>query len=132
VKITPDTNLLVRALVDDEPRQAELARSALRTSEIVALTTVALCEAVWVLRSAYRLPAPEIASSLRVLLSGANVVADDAIVGAGLTHLDAGGDFADGVIAAEGALRGGDEFVSFDRQAVRVILANGGRARLLR
>ncbi len=33
--------------------------------------------------------------------------------------VDAGGDFADGVIAYEGRWLGGETFVSFDRKAAR-------------
>jgi predicted nucleic-acid-binding protein len=68
---------------------------------------------------------------MRALLGGANVVADDAVTEAGLAHLHAGGDFADGVIAFDGAWLGADEFVSFDRRAVRLVNAHGGAARLL-
>ena len=50
---------------------------------------------------------------------------------AGLAHLDAGGDFADGVIAFEGASLGADTFVSFDKSAVNLTLAQGMTARLL-
>jgi predicted nucleic-acid-binding protein len=131
VKITADTNLLVRSLVDDDPRQAELARSELQNAEGVALTATALCELVWVLRRGYRLSPAEIAGAMRVLLSGANVLSDEALTEAGLAHLDAGGDFADGVIALNGAWLGADEFVSFDRQAVRLVTSRGGAARLL-
>jgi predicted nucleic-acid-binding protein len=35
---------------------------------------------------------------------------------AGLALLDAGGDFADGVIAYEGSWLGADAFVSFDKK----------------
>ena len=45
--------------------------------------------------------------------------------------LDAGGDFADGVIAYEGNWLGGETFVSFDRQAVALLAAQGKSARLL-
>jgi predicted nucleic-acid-binding protein len=45
--------------------------------------------------------------------------------------LDAGGDFADGVIAHEGNWLGADTFVSFDKKAVRLIEAQGKSARLL-
>lgn len=131
MKITADTNLLVRSLVDDEPRQAELARTELANAEVVALTATALSELVWVLRRGYRLSAPEIAAGLRALLNGSNVLADDAVVDAGLAHLDAGGDFADGVIAYEGRWLGAEEFVSFDRRAVRLIASRGEAARLL-
>lgn len=118
-------------LVDDEPRQAALARSELANAELVALTATALSELVWVLRRGYRLTSAEIAGGLRTLLNGSNVLADEALVDAGLAHLDAGGDFADGVIAYEGRWLGADEFVSFDRKAVRLVASRGQTARLL-
>jgi predicted nucleic-acid-binding protein len=43
--------------------------------------------------------------------------------------LDAGGDFADGVIAHHGHLLGGDTFVSFDRRAVDLLASQGKAAR---
>jgi predicted nucleic-acid-binding protein len=43
---------------------------------------------------------------------------------AGLAMLEAGGDFADGVFAFEGELLGGQEFVSFDQQAVKRLKAH--------
>jgi predicted nucleic-acid-binding protein len=45
--------------------------------------------------------------------------------------LEAGGDFADGVIAFEGSLLGADSILSFDRQAARLVETNVGSARLL-
>ncbi len=39
--------------------------------------------------------------------------------------LDAGGDFADGVIAHEGQWLGAETFVSFDRKAVEMLKAQG-------
>ncbi len=45
--------------------------------------------------------------------------------------LEAGGDFADGVIAYEGKWLGGETFVSFDKQAVALLTAQGQSARLL-
>jgi len=52
-------------------------------------------------------------------------------VEAGLSALDAGGDFADGVIAYEGNWLGAEEFVSFDSKAVSMLKSQGNRARLL-
>ncbi len=49
----------------------------------------------------------------------------------GLAVLDAGGDFADGVIAYAGRWLGGEIFVSFDKEAVSLIAAQGQQARLL-
>jgi predicted nucleic-acid-binding protein len=44
-------------------------------------------------------------------------------VEAGLALLDAGGDFADGVIAYEGNWFGAETFLSFDKTAVRLMAA---------
>ena len=64
-------------------------------------------------------------------MRSANVVMNLTAVEAGLTALDAGGDFADGVIAYEGEWLGSEEFVSFDSKAVSVLQLHGGHARLL-
>jgi hypothetical protein len=45
--------------------------------------------------------------------------------------LDAGGDFADGVIAYEGKWLGGETFVSFDKKAVALLTDQGHSARML-
>ncbi len=45
--------------------------------------------------------------------------------------LEAGGDFADGVIAFEGRRLGGEIFASFDRTAVGLVTAQGGDTHLL-
>jgi len=52
-------------------------------------------------------------------------------VEAGLSFLDAGGDFADGIIAFEGSWLGGEVFVSFDKKAVALLNEQGQSARLL-
>jgi predicted nucleic-acid-binding protein len=60
-----------------------------------------------------------------------NVVVNRPATEAGLAMLEAGGDFADGVIAYEGRWLGADTFTSFDKKAVRLIEAQGKSARLL-
>lgn len=129
--MTPDTNVLVRAAVNDHPRQAALARSALTSADGFAVSAQAVCEFVWVLRRGYRRSPADIAATIRALISSDNVVADLPAIEAGLAQLDAGGDFADGVIAFEGRWLGAGEFVSFDRRAVRLLSARGEAARLL-
>jgi predicted nucleic-acid-binding protein len=59
------------------------------------------------------------------------VEVDRPAVEAGLAMLDAGGDFADGVIAYEGRWLGAETFVSFDKKAVEMLAAQGVSARLL-
>jgi predicted nucleic-acid-binding protein len=48
-----------------------------------------------------------------------------------LAMLDAGGDFADGVIAYDGRRLGGATFVTFDKKAVDRLMRQGVDARLL-
>jgi predicted nucleic-acid-binding protein len=78
----------------------------------------------------YKSSADEIAASIRYFINAANVVVNRPVAEAGLALLEAGGDFADGVIAYEGNWLGADTFVSFDKKAVRLIAASGGLARL--
>ena len=53
MKITVDTNVLVRAAVLDDPEQAQRAATVLRNAEIIAGTVPALCEFAWVLMRGY-------------------------------------------------------------------------------
>ncbi len=123
--MTADTNILVRALMDDDPAQSPRAQAELAQAELVAIPLAAVCELVWVLTRGYRLPAATVADAIRRLLA-----ADRRGAEAGLAMLDAGGDFADGVIAHEGAWLGGETFVSFDRQAIALLQAKGRPTRM--
>lgn len=131
MKITADTNVLLRAAVQDDPDQARQAAKLLQQAELVAVPVPVFCEFVWVLRRGYKLSAPAISDAVRRLIKSANVVVNRPAIEAGLSVLDAGGDFADGVIAYEGDWLGADEFVSFDSKAVSILRSQGGRARLL-
>jgi predicted nucleic-acid-binding protein len=131
VKITADTNVLVRAIVGDNPKQAKAAQNELKRAEVVAVATPTLCELVWVLAQGYKISAAEVADAVRVLINSTNVVVDRLAAEAGLAMLEAGGDFADGAIAYEGQRLGADVFVSFDKQAVKLLEAQGAGARLL-
>ncbi|MGO9483898.1 MAG: type II toxin-antitoxin system VapC family toxin [Rhodomicrobium sp.] len=131
MKITADTNVLVRAIVGDDELQSAAARKALADAEAIALTIPALCELVWVLSRVYKIPAPEISKTIRSLMNAANVEVNRPAAEAGLELLEAGGDFADGVTAFEGSWLGADVFVSFDKKAVELVDARGKPARLL-
>ncbi|CDZ61211.1 type II toxin-antitoxin system VapC family toxin [Neorhizobium galegae] len=126
-----DTNVLVRAWADDQERQSLEARSQFATAEKVFVSNVALCEFVWVARQVYRRKCMEIAQAIRLLIADEHIVIDREAVEAGLAFLDAGGDFADGVIEFEGRRLGGDTFVSFDKRAVALIQAKGRKGILL-
>jgi predicted nucleic-acid-binding protein len=131
MKIVADTNVLLRAVVGDEPEQSRLAREALSSAELVILGPHALCELVWVLRSRYHAQRADIAAMLQRLCEAKNVAIDSAAVKAGMAMLEAGSDFADGVIAYEGQRLGGETFVSFDKQAVAALKKQGVKAQLI-
>jgi predicted nucleic-acid-binding protein len=131
MKIAVDTNILVRAAVRDDAGQTASAVKLMREADMVAIAVQSLCEFVWVLRRVYRFGSDEMAKAIRILLAAENVETNRQAVEAGLAMLDAGGDFADGVIAYEGRWLGAEMFVSFDRKAVEMIKQQGHSARVL-
>ena len=131
MKITVDTTVLVRAVVQDEPAQARLAAKVLVDAKLIAVALPCLCELVWVLRKVYAFQAADAALAIRALLATANVQMNRPAAEAGLAVLEAGGDFSDGVIAYEGKWLGGETFVSFDKKAVALLAAQGQSARQL-
>ena len=130
MKITPDSNVLIRAIADDDSVQSTAAQKSLRNAELVGLTLPALCEMVWVLRKLYKIPVGQIGEAIRRLIDSSNVVANRAAVEAGLQMLERGGDFADGVIAYEGRWLGCDTFLSFDKQAIKLLAAAGRKTQV--
>ena len=131
MKITADTNVLVRAITGDDAVQSKIAQAELANADMVALALPALCELVWVLSRGYKIPSPDISDAIRRLINAANVVVNRPAAEAGLALLEAGGDFADGVIAYEGNWLGAETFISFDKKAVKLMEARGESVRLL-
>jgi len=115
MKIAADTNVLLRDVLQDDPVQSHLASKLLQSAELVVIPVPVLCEFVWVLRQAYKRPADEIANAIRVLMDSSNVVMNLPAVEVGLALLD----------------KGGEEFVSFDKQAVSLLRSQGRKSRLL-
>jgi len=130
MRITADTNLLVRAAVCDDAAQAERAQRILAGAELVAVSTASLCEFTWVLRSVYNLNTADISVAIHALLATDKIITNRPAVEAGLAVLEAGGDFADGIISQEGRWLGGDVFVSFDKKAVAILKQQGTQALL--
>lgn len=128
MKIISDTNILVRAIADDDKVQSPIAKAQLDEAELVALTLPALCELCWVFLRGYKVSRHEMAETIRVLVSASNVKVDGQAVEAGLAMLNEGGDFADGVIAHDGQWLGGETFVSFDRDAIGLLQKQGQAA----
>lgn len=124
MNITPDTNVLVRILMNDDPEQTPKATAALRSADQIALAPSTICEVVWVLRSFFNRSPRDIAQAIRWLTEIEGAVVDTTAIEAGITCLEAGADFADGIIAYEGRQLGCDVFVTFDRKAARALTAD--------
>lgn len=131
MKVIADTNVLLRLILGDNTSQGAAAAVMMQTAEQVFISAHSLCELVWVLRPRPEMTRAEIADVVRALAATRNVAIDRPAVDAGLAMLDAGGDFADGVIAHDGQMLGGDVFVSFDKKAVKRLADLGVETRLL-
>ncbi|MFN5098745.1 MAG: type II toxin-antitoxin system VapC family toxin [Burkholderiaceae bacterium] len=132
MNISVDTNILVRAIVRDDTKQASAAAKILKTASLIAVSIPCLCEFVWVLRRIYSFDGESISAAIRALLDTRNVIMNRPAVEAGLALLEAGGDFADGAMAYEGTWLGGESFVSFDKQAVELLAEQGVATQLLK
>jgi predicted nucleic-acid-binding protein len=130
MKIVVDTNVLVRALVRDDEKQTQAADKALKGCSLLAVTLPSLCELVWVLRKTYGFDKGDIAAAIRALVNIEKAQMNRPAVEAGLATLEAGGDFADGIIAFDGAWLGAETFVSFDKKAVTLLTECGQSARV--
>jgi predicted nucleic-acid-binding protein len=131
MKIIADTNVLVRLFMADDAVQSRAAVAAVESASLVAISMHALCELCWVLATHYGVARGDIAAAIRGLADARNVSVNRAALDAGLMVLEAGGDFADGVIAFEGVWLGGEWFVSFDKKAVKLLGAQGKAVQLL-
>jgi predicted nucleic-acid-binding protein len=135
LNIVLDTNVLVRIVTADDPGQTEIAQAAIQAAVeqggLVVLPITALRELAWVLGRGFGARKPAIAAAIRSLVDSRDTLTDTAAVQAGMAFLENGGDFADGVILHQGAALGGKEFLSFDRKAIALAMAQGRNARLL-
>jgi predicted nucleic-acid-binding protein len=124
VNVIIDTNILVRFLVGDDEQQQKAAVRLFREADSIIIPTLVFCESVWVLRSRYKNAPRDIAAQIDGIVESHKIVVADDEVRAGLDMMEAGGDFADGVVAYTGrslALNGTAVFASFDQAAVRLL-----------
>src|SRR5882672_8518139 len=92
-----DTNVIVRLVTADDPRQEAAARAVFAAAPIWIAKTVFL-ETVWVLRNLYNFDQSEIREALTKLLGLPDVHAEDpACVADALTLTIQGVDFADAI-----------------------------------
>ncbi|MGI8619005.1 MAG: PIN domain-containing protein [Gemmatimonadaceae bacterium] len=115
-----DTNVLVRFLVEDDPRQSAAAASlisrAVSRDEALFISEVVLCETVWVLSRSYRLGRAQIAGTLRDLLRARHLLFSfpERISRALDSYAGGNSDFADYVIREMAWDAGCGQVATFD------------------
>lgn len=119
-----DTNVLVRYIMQDGPRQSPRATrliEALQPDEPGFVPVVALMELVWVLSSRYALSRTQVATVLGTLLRSKELVRDRAeLVSQALHRYSAGGaDFADALIERIASAAGCTATMTFDAGAIK-------------
>ena len=123
--IAVDTNVLVRFLVEDDPRQsrraAALIERAVRNEEEIFLSEIVLCETVWVLGSAYGFSRDQVVETLTGLLRARNLAFEskDRLFRAVEAYARGRGDFADYLIREHARSAGRAEVLTFDRPLLK-------------
>ncbi len=112
--ITPDTNVLVRLLTQDDPAQYDRAYNLFQDNPIFLPTTIIL-ETEWVLRFAYHFSPSQINQAFQRLFGLPNVtLADPNAISAALRWHADGLDFADALhLASSGP---SEAFATFDKK----------------
>lgn len=118
-RIVIETNLLIRYLVNDDARKAQVVDALLKKAgkgEVhILMPAVVVAELVWVLESFYRMEAGEIADS--ILNTPGVTVPDDVIVRSALKRYRTEKiDLVDAWIAAFAQEKGAQEILTFDKK----------------
>jgi len=121
--IAIDTNVLLRLLLRDDPRQSEAASRLMEematAGEPAFISLVTLVEFVWVLEDTYRINRGDLPVIVRKLLNTAHItIEQEDAVRRALESPD--GDFSDRIIHFVGAAAGCDRTVTFDRKFARL------------
>ncbi len=123
--IAIDTNIVVRAIADDDAQQVVRVEKLLARSDIFVSTTV-LLETEWVLRAVYKLSRSTIADSIEKFCGLETVVLQEPVqTQRALDAFRAGADFADALhlLGCESAAVA--EFATFDagmRKSLRTLV----------
>jgi predicted nucleic-acid-binding protein len=120
-----DTNVLVRYLAQDEPRQAALASHFIErkcsADSPGYISHIVLCELAWVLESNYHQGREELSAIIeRLLLVSQFEIADAEVVWRALAdYRRSNADFADHLLGRINQFNGCDSTLTFDKKASR-------------
>ena len=123
-----DTNVLLRALLDDDAEQSPLARRRLSmlTSERPGFVATGVqLELYWVFERRYRLSREEIADTFDALLEVSSLAFEnlEALVRALHLYRTSNADLSDALIVECNRARGCENTLTFDKRAARSIPA---------
>lgn len=119
-----DTNVLVRYLLQDDPRQSAQASrliESLSAEEPGFVPVVVLVELAWVLGAGYKLSREQLAAVLETLLRSKELVIDraDLVMQAAARFSSGGADFADALIERMAMAAGCTATMTFDQGAAK-------------
>jgi predicted nucleic-acid-binding protein len=120
-----DTNVLLRYLVQDDPKQSpratEIIERHLTEQEPGFVSLVTILEVVWVLKSLFKRTRQEIANDLEMLLAADTLeVQNEQEVYLAVVSLRNGiGTFEDALIGSLGTWRGCSATLTFDENAAK-------------
>lgn len=121
-----DTNVVVRYLVQDDPSQSaaatRLVERVLSADVPGLITSITLCEIVWVLAECYSADRDRIGSVIEGLLASRQLVVEEAdtVWNALRDWRASNADFSDALIGRQVTARGGEKTVTFDRAAAKL------------
>jgi predicted nucleic-acid-binding protein len=116
-----DTNVLVRYITQDDPRQSKMAERAIEKAVAggakVLVQPIVLCELVWVLESAYRYGKSEIIAVIEQVMRTVQfeIAEKDVIWKALEDFLGGAADFSDYLISRANERAGAQTTLTFDR-----------------
>ena len=119
-----DTNVLVRYIMQDDPKQSAMATQLIESLEADSpgfVTLVSVIELYWVLTSCYNLKAEQVKQALLVLLQAKQIVVDcaDQVLRALRIFGTGKADFADCLIERIAASAGCTHTMTFDVGAAK-------------
>ena len=123
-----DTNVLVRYLVQDEPKQSKKAAAFIEKycsiDELCFISHIVLCELTWVLESNYGQSRAAIAEIIEQLLLTAQleIMESEVVWKAVRDYKNSNADFSDHLLARVNESNGCNETVTFDKKAGKQLL----------
>jgi predicted nucleic-acid-binding protein len=121
-----DTNVVIRYLTQDDPKQAPLAsrlfEHSLSAERPGFISLITLCEIAWVLAESYDADKSRIRGVVEGLLGSKQIVVEDAdLVWKALRAWEkSSADFSDALLGASLAAQGCEKIVTFDRSAAKL------------